>query len=183
MNQSDNVRLLYGPYFPPACRVGETLECEVLGREVIVGGMHDSPIPWPYRRKKGRHSLIVCGDLVRAIRVEMAKAVGYHWGVGASTVWLWRKALGAPWLTEQALALICQALDKGRETSQSLEVRAKMSAAHVHRTISPLFRERAREASKRPKLEEWKRLMSDLMKEQWASGSRRKGRRDDQQSG
>jgi hypothetical protein len=60
--------------------------CEVRGREVVVGGMTDSPIQWPFVKKKGRRSLVVCGDLVKAIAVESEIAVAHYWEVGPSTV-------------------------------------------------------------------------------------------------
>jgi hypothetical protein len=41
-----------------------------------------------------RPSLILCGDLVRAVRRESVVAICHWWGVGRNTVWTWRKALG-----------------------------------------------------------------------------------------
>jgi hypothetical protein len=175
MKHDESARLLYGPYSPPVCRVGGMLECEALGREVIVGGMHDSPIPWPYRRKKGRHSLILCGDLVRAVRVESEKAVVHHWGVSPTTVYLWRKALGVGKWTEGTTRLILESIERGRKASRSPESRAKMSQAKAGKPISSKLRAAALEAAKRPKSDAWKRAKSEQMLKEWANGTRRRG--------
>lgn len=65
----------------------------ILGR-VVVGGAHDAPIPWPYRKRTGAHALIVCGALLEALHTEMAGAIADAWRVSLTTVWAWRKALG-----------------------------------------------------------------------------------------
>lgn len=84
--------LLFGPYSAPACKVGDRLTCKVLGR-VVVAGFHEGPITWPYARGRGRHRLIVCGDLARALRREELAAVAHWWGVSFTTVWNWRQSL------------------------------------------------------------------------------------------
>jgi hypothetical protein len=58
MSDSKSDRLLFEPYWTPPCR----------GEEVRVGGLTDAPIPWPSLRRKGPHSLILCSDLVRAVK-------------------------------------------------------------------------------------------------------------------
>ncbi|MVN88309.1 hypothetical protein GO986_16305 [Deinococcus sp. HMF7620] len=80
-------------YPPPQVRPGDWLDDELLGR-VQVGGYHDGPIPWPYRRRTGAHSLILTPALVRAVRTETAGDVQEAFGVSEGTVWGWRKALG-----------------------------------------------------------------------------------------
>jgi transposase-like protein len=140
------------------------LECEALGREVVVGGMHDSPIPWPYRYQQGPHSLILCGDLVRAVQAESEKAVAHHWGVSPSTVYLWRKALGVGKWTEGTTRLILGAIERGREASRSAESRAKMSKARAGKPLSSKLRAAALEAARRPMSDDWKRTMSQRMK-------------------
>jgi hypothetical protein len=85
-------KLRFGPYQPPKTRPGRTLFCEIRGT-VVVGGFHDGQIPWPYARLAA-HPLIVCGDLVRAIRREAAIAVACHWDVVPGVVMRWRRALG-----------------------------------------------------------------------------------------
>lgn len=51
MIDSERFKLLYGPYVPPQCRLGDKLRCEYRGREVTVKGMIDAPIQWPYARR------------------------------------------------------------------------------------------------------------------------------------
>jgi len=72
---------------------------------VRVAGMTDAPIPWPHTLVKGGRPMILCGDLVKAIRVESAVAMKHHFGVGSDTVWKWRKKLGVD--TELAEKLRC----------------------------------------------------------------------------
>src|SRR5207249_4618146 len=51
------------------------------------------------------NSLILCGDLVRAIKKEAVQAVAWHWGVSKGVVSLWRRALGVPEHNEGTLEL------------------------------------------------------------------------------
>jgi hypothetical protein len=98
----DRVKLLFGPYQMPKCTVGRPLRCLIRGK-VRVAGITDTPIPWPYahrHRKDKRPSIIVCGDLVRALRRESETAIAHAWGVSIVTVWRWRKALGVEQFTE-----------------------------------------------------------------------------------
>jgi hypothetical protein len=96
MHESDRVKLLFGPYRMPVCKVGRTLRCRIRSR-AVVRGITDAPIQWPYTWRNNidrRASLILCGDLVRAVRHESETAVSHWWGVSMQTVWKWRKALG-----------------------------------------------------------------------------------------
>jgi hypothetical protein len=97
MNDADRFRLRFGPYDPPGCRVGAVLTCAVRGRVKVVG-FSPGRIPWPVTAfpTNGARSLIVCGDLRRAVRREIRRAVAYSWGVGVLTVAKWRKALKDP---------------------------------------------------------------------------------------
>ncbi len=83
-------KLLFGPYHPPRTRPGRFLFCEWRGT-VKVGDYSDRPIPWPMKWRT--RSLILCGDLVRAVKQESEIAVAYHWGVSVAVVTKWRKAL------------------------------------------------------------------------------------------
>lgn len=88
--------LIAGPYRAPRCRVGRTLACLVRGA-VIVAGIADAPIPWPYSTGPGQKRLpVLRGDLVRAVRTESVAAVAHHWGVSRWTVRRWRHRLGVP---------------------------------------------------------------------------------------
>src|SRR5579884_614707 len=94
--------LLHGPYRAPKVAAGEWLLHHLRG-EVKVKGFTDARIPWPYggcRGIKGRASLILCGDLIRAVQCESALAVCFWWGVGSTTVSRWRRALQTPVVNE-----------------------------------------------------------------------------------
>jgi hypothetical protein len=102
MLQQERTKLLFGPYRVPKCRVGGSLVCRMRGK-VRVTGIMDAPMQWPYTprsRKCPRPSVIVCGDLVRALRRESATAIAYWWGVSICTVWRWRISLGVEQFTE-----------------------------------------------------------------------------------
>jgi hypothetical protein len=100
VNDADRLKLLSGPYRPPKCQVGRFLRCHVRGR-LRVRGLSDAPIPWPVAGgRAGRWQIVVCGSLLKAIRLESEIAVAHHWGVSPQTVWLWRKALGIGTTTE-----------------------------------------------------------------------------------
>ena len=103
MTDAERVKLLHGPYRTPRFRYGGTLRCELRG-ELVVTGLTDAPIPWPLGKRPGRseraRSLILTGDLVKAVRRESATAVAYHWRITAQTVSFWRRALGVGPVTE-----------------------------------------------------------------------------------
>jgi hypothetical protein len=91
-----DVQLLGGPYRPPRFRVGFPLFCEWRG-EVEVMGTTDAPIAWPYSQGERRKRLpVLTGDLVRAVTVESAEAVAFHWGISRWTVRRWRQHLNVP---------------------------------------------------------------------------------------
>ena len=52
------------------------------------------PVPWPRRYRTG--SIILCGDLIRAVETEPVEAVSHHWGVCRNVVQNWRHALNVP---------------------------------------------------------------------------------------
>jgi hypothetical protein len=99
-------RLLFGPYLTPCFRIGEKVDCEFRGREVVIGGISDGLIQWPTVKMTGRRSLILYADLARAVRVESATAVAYHWGVSPVTVQKWRRALGVELMNAGSLRLV-----------------------------------------------------------------------------
>jgi hypothetical protein len=94
----DKVKLLFGPYTPPALRKGDRTTCLYRDADVVVTGWSDGRISWPRCRaldSRGHGSgILVDEELARAVRSESAAAVMYWWGVTGSTVWLWRLALG-----------------------------------------------------------------------------------------
>ena len=93
----EKTRLRFGPYVPPRVRRGRFLFCELRGT-VKVGDYSDGPIPWPMKAKT--RSIILCGDLVRAVQEESELAVAHHWGMCNRTVTKWRAALGVGPITE-----------------------------------------------------------------------------------
>jgi hypothetical protein len=83
--------LLHGRYLPPQTGRGQRLLCEIRGT-VTVSGFRAGPIPWPYAKVNGR-PLILCGDLVQAVKRESEFAVAHHFGVSTATVKVWRRSL------------------------------------------------------------------------------------------
>ena len=98
MNDPDRFCLL-GTYRTPRFRYGRQVFCELRGWVTIVG-LREAPIPWPVGKRGRATTLILYGDLVRAVRRESAVAVAHAWGVTAQTVTKWRRALGVPRATE-----------------------------------------------------------------------------------
>jgi hypothetical protein len=99
MNAKDRVRLRFGPYRTSRFRYGDVVFCERCG-EVTVCGLTAARIPWPTCRRGRGRAIILCADLVDAVRRESSIAVQYWWGVGRETVGRWRKALGVEARTE-----------------------------------------------------------------------------------
>ena len=167
-------RLIYGPYAAPRCHVGDILACEARGRDVKVRRLTDARIPWPDRYKTGVPSLILCGDLIAAVRTESATAVAHHWGVSTQTVWIWRTALTVEKWTPGTMRLVRYYIKQGQKASRSAESRAKHSATTRGRPALPQFRAASLKAAQRPKSEAWKRQMSARMKKEWAPGGTRR---------
>ena len=88
--EQERFKLRFGPYQRPPAEPGEWLECARHG-QVIVETISRGRIPWPVTSKR---SLILCGDLIRAVKREALQAVAYQWGVCAMTARKWRKHLG-----------------------------------------------------------------------------------------
>jgi hypothetical protein len=88
---------LHRRYHTPRFRIGSKVQCEVRG-ELRILGVTDAPIPWPVGAgsKGGAKSLVVYGELVRAIRRESVYALCHWFGVNYQTVTKWRKALSVP---------------------------------------------------------------------------------------
>jgi hypothetical protein len=96
MNDQDHFKLLFGPYEPPKIQRDQWIFCEMRGL-LKVGTWSNGPIPWPQRYRTG--SIILCGDLVRAVKLESVEAVCHHWGVCRNVVQKWRHALGVKGFT------------------------------------------------------------------------------------
>jgi len=88
---------LLGRYKTPRFKCGEVVRCELRG-PLVVCGLSAGPIRWPVGRRPGRLtgrvSLVLCGDLVKAVWRESGVAVAHWWGVSAAVIVKWRQALG-----------------------------------------------------------------------------------------
>ena len=165
-------QLLFGPYRPPRVRRGDRLFCEIRGT-VKVGDYHDAPIMWPRLAKGGAHTLVLCGDLVKAVRRESKPAVAHQFGVSQGTVRAWRRALGVPPSTEgtyqlersNALHRKDDRIERARKNSKTPEALAKISASLRGRIPPPSVIEAARKAARRPRSEGWKQKMAALWRE------------------
>jgi len=151
----EKVKLLYGPYAPPRTRRGRFLPCELRGT-VKVGGYSDGPIPWPIKWRT--RSLILFGDLVRAVRQESAMGVAYHWAVCTDLVSKWRRALGVEPITAGTRAL------KSHVQSEALTpaLRAHLSRIKTGKPhkLTPGGKARLLAALHRPKSAHWFRSMA-----------------------
>jgi DNA-binding XRE family transcriptional regulator len=170
MDDRDRNRLLHGPYAAPACRRGDVLACEYRGQDLRVGGLTDAPIPWPRALKTGVPSLIVCGDLARAVRSESELAIAHHWGVGLTTVWKWRQALGVDRMNEGTTRLYgdyrpekigAEAYAKMAETMRAPEMRERLAGPRRGKPAHPNTLAALLEAAKRPKTEAHRRAISE----------------------
>lgn len=148
--------LIAGPYLPPACKVGDWIDDEVDGR-LEVGGWTVAPISWPRRKKTGRASLILCGDLVRAVQTESSEAVAHWWGVGVTKVWMWRRALGVGRVTDGTRKLLQErtgvppeAAARGRAAASAPEVVARMTETKRGKPAHPNTKAALLEAAQRP---------------------------------
>ena len=181
ISDAERYKLVGGPYTTPKCHVGQKLTCEYRDRDVKVAGLSDAPIPWPSSRKTGNHSLIVCRDLAKAVRLESVLAIAHHWGVRDETVWKWRKALGVARDTEGTRSLFertlperydPEVLERARRKSLTPKARAKRSAAITGRPLHPITRAAIAEAARRPKSESFKKKLSKRMRKEWRTGKR-----------
>lgn len=170
MSKPDTPPLLFGPYATPDIS-GGWLDDEILGR-VEVGCLTTTPIPWPRRRKSGRPSLILCGDLIRAVRQESSAAVQHHWGVGPVTVWRWRQALGVGRVTpgtrdrlQTETGVPPEAAARGRDAAATPEARARMAASKRGKPAHPNTKAGLLRAAKAPKPEGWGRRANAWMQE------------------
>jgi hypothetical protein len=91
----DKCLLLCGPYRAPALHVGDRAECLQRGT-VVITSWTDALVSWPRckpREDRCRPSLLLDGELARAVRTEAAAAVCYWWGLSHGVVNRWRKFL------------------------------------------------------------------------------------------
>jgi len=155
----DRYTLIDGPYYPPRTARGRFLICQLRGK-VKVGGYSDAPIPWP--RIWCRRSLIICGDLLRALKTESVYAVSYHWGLSRAIVSYYRQQLKIPRYNPGSHRLFRQFIIEAARTPEAC---AKISAAKEGKpsTESVPDRERLRRIQCRPKSKTWRRTMSERL--------------------
>ncbi len=156
----DRFRLIDGPYYAPRTARGRFLVCELRGK-VKVGGYSDAPIPWP--RIWRRRSLIICGDLFRALKTESVYAVSYHWGLSRAIVSYYRQQLNIPRYNPGSHRLFREYII---ESARTPEARAKLSAAREGKLSTESARDRAllRRIQRQPKSKAWRRKMSERLR-------------------
>src|SRR2546422_976993 len=149
----DRYALIDGPYYPPRTARGRFLLCQLRGT-VKVGGYSDAPIPWP--RIWRRRSLVICGDLLRALRTESVYAVSYHWGLSRAIVSYYRQQLSIPRHNPGSYRLFREIVI---ESARTPKARAKLSAAKEGKpsTESARDRQRLHRILRRPKPKSWRR--------------------------
>lgn len=86
-------KLRYGSYRAPPFRLGQKVHCQARG-DVSIWRIFDGRISWPVGKKGSALSLVLYGDLAKAVRREAAAAVRFWWGVSGSTIMHWRRSLG-----------------------------------------------------------------------------------------
>ncbi|MBI3870009.1 MAG: hypothetical protein HY299_15910 [Verrucomicrobia bacterium] len=166
--QEEKVRFVDGPYSPPMISIGGWLKCK-LRDDLQVGGYSNGLIPWPVALGRA-NQLIVCGDLVRALKTESRLAVSFHFGISLALVSEYRQKLGIERYTAGSMRLFWRNIDLARTD----EARAKLSKKHEGRgdTMKPEDREKLREIQRRPKSEVWKHKMAEHWKRRFAISGR-----------
>lgn len=160
MSKSDAPPLLFGPYAAPDVSEGHLVDWT--DGLIEVGGWTTAPIPWPRRKKTGKHSPILCDELIRAVMMESSAAVQHHWGVSEATVWKWRQALGVGRVTpgtrdrlRTETGVPEDAAARGREAAKSPEARARLSASKTGKPAHPKIKAGLLRAAKARKPEGW----------------------------
>lgn len=131
--------LLFGPYaLPRGFAIGDDIPCRSRDRKIEIRSITDAPVAWFNARRNGHYVLILCGDLVRAVKMESAAAVAHNWGVTNDTVSTWRRKLGVGkmtpgtkqvWQDLMPTRLTADAIERGQRKSRRKTSRAKMAAA------------------------------------------------------
>jgi hypothetical protein len=157
VNRRERVKLLFGPYRQPRCRLGKKLFCEIRGW-VPVRRISAGRIPWPQTIVGRNRAFILCGDLVKAVRRESVLAICHWWAVNPQTVRKWRRAIDVGPSTEGTSRLRSkwaheildgEIRERAIEAANSPEANAKKSAARMGKPMHPRAREALAKA--RPK--------------------------------
>ena len=167
---------------PHQYKKGDRVFCHARKRPVEFGGYTDGFITWIHAKKTGIKSLILCDDLIEAVKYESEIAIAYWFGVSIGTVYKWRKALNVGNTTEGTKILyegyypekITQEIAKiGRKMSKTPEAIKKLKSKLVGRKIHENTRAALLKSAKQPKSVEWKRKHSETLKRQWKNGTRK----------
>lgn len=145
MSIPERFRLQFGPYALPRIPRNQRLYCEARGWLRVSPIWSDGPISWPRRYRTG--SIILCADLVRAVKMESVEAICYHWGVCRNVVQKWRNALGVEEFNPGTVRSLARARAGPNSTvRQRAMLRAKHPTAVLkhkpkqHETAHPLVR-------------------------------------------
>lgn len=162
--QEEKVRFVGGAYAPPFVPIGGWLKCELRGM-VQVGGYSNALIPWPVAVGHPRQ-MILCGDLVKALKTESRLAVAFHFGISRQIVSEYRRRLGVERFTPGSLRLFWRNVDLAR----SDEARAKMFQQREGRRdlMRPEDRQRLRQIQRRPKSAAWRAKMAERWQRRYA---------------
>lgn len=162
--QEDMVRFVGGPYAPPFVPIGGWLRCEIRGM-LQVGGYTNALIPWPTAIGHAKQ-LILCGDLVKALKTESRLALCFHFGMSPQSVSGYKDRLGIERLTPGSTRLFWRNVNLARTD----EARAKMSRQREGRqdVMTPEDRERLRQIQMRPKSKEWKAKETERRRRRYA---------------
>lgn len=160
LSKPDAPPLLFGPYRAPDISDGWLVDW--VDGAIEVGGWTHAPIQWPRRKKTGKHSPILCDDLIRAVMMESSAAIQHHWGVSEGTVWKWRQALGVGRVTpgtrdrlRTETGVPEDAAARGREAAMTPEARARMAASKTGQPAHPNVKAALLRAAKSPKPAGW----------------------------
>jgi hypothetical protein len=162
--QEERVRFVGGPYAPPRVAIGGWLKCALRG-DLQVGGYTNAMVPWPVAA--GHHKqLIVCGDLVKALRTESRLAAAFHFGISLALVSEYRSRLNIERFTAGSQRLFWRSVNLARTP----EARRKLSRKLEGRgdTMTPEAREELRRIQQQPKSQEWKARMSERWSRRFA---------------
>lgn len=113
------------------------MQCEIRGM-VEVRGWHDAPIMWPLTwEPRKRRTLIVTGDLIRALENESVTAICHHWSVGRTTMQRWKAALkiGHTERSKEIRREICGSMaqdEHANERRKESITPARMANLHAH---------------------------------------------------
>jgi hypothetical protein len=141
MRTSEKVKLLAGPYRPPAVRVGDVTSCHYWNRDVVITGWSEGRISWPMckpREGYGRPRILVDHELARAIQTESAEALKHWFGVSVKQVWRWRQCFsigrtdtpGSARLVQAAAQLGADAVKAKDWTEEELERKRQIAEEH-----------------------------------------------------